>query len=164
MTLGDDTRIASEGDTLRSSAMDSAERVGRVGDTPSISGDGSAIAFSSVPYVLPEYAEFEGVFVATALSLSHNSLEIPPAGGTFVIDVAAPATAAKTRVTIRVACHRRTRVAGARCAMRVRATLRGHSVELGKRGGALRGGAFVRGVFLEQRVIRGNHILQVFLP
>ena len=69
-------------------------RAGRVGDYPSISADSSAIAFLAGPDMLIDYWSTDGVFVATALSMSPDAITIATQGELVSIEVKAPANTA----------------------------------------------------------------------
>jgi Tol biopolymer transport system component len=58
---------------------------------PSISADGSAIAFAAGPEMLVYGFGNNGVFVATGVALSPSDITVPAIGGTFTIDVTMPA-------------------------------------------------------------------------
>lgn len=63
---------------------------------PSISADGSAIAFVAGPEMLLNGWGNTGVFVATGVALSPSEIEVPAEGGTFTIGVTMPAGVAWT--------------------------------------------------------------------
>jgi hypothetical protein len=67
-------------------------RVSYVGDYPSISDDGSAVAFLSRPFLLVEYNDsgWDGIVVATALGFSPDTLTLSPDGETVNLEVLAP--------------------------------------------------------------------------
>jgi hypothetical protein len=69
-------------------------RATRVGDYPSISGDGSAIAFFAGPEMLVEGCCSDGVFVATAIAMSPDTMTVSPNGETVSIELNAPANTA----------------------------------------------------------------------
>jgi Tol biopolymer transport system component len=69
-------------------------RATRVGDYPSITADGSAIAFLAGPDMLVDYWGDDGVFVATALSMSPGAISVSPNGETVSIELNAPANTA----------------------------------------------------------------------
>jgi Tol biopolymer transport system component len=69
-------------------------RAMRVGDYPSITADGSAIAFLAGPDMLVDYWSDDGVFVATALSMSPGAITVSPNGETVSLELSAPANTA----------------------------------------------------------------------
>jgi hypothetical protein len=73
------------------SARPDGSRATRVGDYPSISDDGSAIAFLAGPGLLLDHTGNDGVFVATDFGLSPATLDLSPDGETTAIDLHAPA-------------------------------------------------------------------------
>lgn len=73
--------------------FDSARSDG-AGDYPSISADGSAIAFLSNNEILATPSPVEGVYVATALSMTPESIDVSQDGETVSIEVTAPANTA----------------------------------------------------------------------
>jgi hypothetical protein len=59
--------------------------------TPSISADGSAIAFTAGPEMLVNNWGNNGVFVVTGVAMTPSEITVPGAGGTFTLDVTVPA-------------------------------------------------------------------------
>lgn len=59
---------------------------------PSITADGSGIAFKAGAEMLINGWGNEGIFVAEAISITSSETEVPETGGTYTIDVTAPAT------------------------------------------------------------------------
>ena len=79
------------GQSFLVSARPDGSRAARVGDYPSISDDGSAIAFLAGPELLLDHSGNDGVFVATDFGLSPATLDVSPGGETTTIHVHAPA-------------------------------------------------------------------------
>jgi hypothetical protein len=67
---------------------------------PSISADGSSIAFSAGAAMLPNAWGPTGIFVAAGVALSPSEIEIAPEGGPFTIEVTMPAGVAWTLDTL----------------------------------------------------------------
>ena len=60
---------------------------------PSMTADGSGIAFAAEPGIILEGAgSMRGIFVATSVALTPAETEVPEVGGTYTIEVTAPAT------------------------------------------------------------------------
>jgi Tol biopolymer transport system component len=79
------------GQSFLVSARPDGSRATRVGDYPSISADGSTVAFLAGPDLLVDYSGNDGVFVASDFSLSPETVVVSPDGEPAAIYVNAPA-------------------------------------------------------------------------